>query len=194
MSPRPWQKLGDETLARHLVFHVRRSRQRSPRTGAEIPFFLIDTPDWVNVLPITADGRIVFVRQYRQGSERLSLELPGGLIDAHETDPLDAAVRELREETGHAADHWASLGDMNPNPAMMSNRCYAFVATGCRPVGELRQDPGEDLEVVTVPVDELDALVRDGAIDHAIVLATIALWRAHTAAAEHAGRPPRPTA
>lgn len=179
MSPRPWQKLGDETLARHLVFHVRKSLQRSPRTDAVIPFFLIDTPDWVNILPITDAGEVVFVRQYRQGSERLSLELPGGLIDPHERDPLEAAVRELREETGHAAAAWVPLGDMNPNPAMMSNRCFAFLATGCRPVGELRQDPGEDLEVVTVPLAELDELVRRGAIEHAIVLATIALWRAH---------------
>ena len=181
MTPRPWQKLGDETLARHLVFHVRRSRQRSPRTGAVIPFFLIDTPDWVNILPITADGDLVFVRQFRQGSERVSLELPGGLIDPHERDPLEAAVRELREETGHEAAQWHALGAMNPNPAMISNRCHAFLATGCRAVGGLLQDPGEDLEVVLVPVADLDALLRSGGVEHAIVLATIALWRAHVA-------------
>ena len=70
MTLQPWTKLGDETLARHLVFHVRRSRQRSPRTGVEIPFFLIDTANWVNILPITEDGEIVFVRQWRHGSER----------------------------------------------------------------------------------------------------------------------------
>jgi ADP-ribose pyrophosphatase len=95
MTPKPWQKLGDETLARHLVFHVRRSRQRSPRTGVEIPFFLIDTANWVNILPITTDGEIVFVNQWRHGSERVSLELPGGLIDPGEDDPLQAAIREL---------------------------------------------------------------------------------------------------
>jgi len=181
MTPRPWQKLGDDTLARHLVFHVRRSRQRSPRTGAEIPLFLIDTADWVNILPITVDDELVFVRQWRHGSERVSLELPGGLIDPHETDPMQAAVRELREETGHAAEHIECIGSMNPNPALMSNRCYAFVATGCRPVGELQQDLGEDIEVVTVPLRELDAMLSRGEVDHAIVLATIALWRARCA-------------
>ena len=182
MTLRPWLKLGDETLARHLVFHVRRSRQRSPRTGAEIPFFLIDTADWVNILPITVDQQVVFVRQFRQGSEQLSLELPGGVVDPHEKEPLQAAIRELREETGHEAEQFASIGDMNPNPAIMSNRCYAFVATGCRPVGGLQQDAGEDIEVVTVPLADLDDLVRSGQIDHAIVLATISLWRAHVAA------------
>ncbi|MCK5943162.1 MAG: NUDIX hydrolase [Planctomycetes bacterium] len=177
----PWQKLGDDVLARHLVFTVRRSRQRSPRTGVEVPFFLIDTANWVNIVPVTADGQLVFVRQWRQGSERVSLELPGGLIDPHETDPLQAAVRELREETGHEADEWLALGSNNPNPAMMSNRCFVFLATGCRPVGDLQQDAGEDLEVVTVPATELDDLVRRGEIDHAIVLASIAMWRAHAA-------------
>jgi 8-oxo-dGTP pyrophosphatase MutT (NUDIX family) len=175
---RPWEKLGDEILARHLVFTVRRSRQRSPRTGVEIPFFLIDTPDWVNIVPVTADGELLFVRQWRHGSDRVSLELPGGLIDPHETDPLQAAVRELREETGHEAAEWIALGDNNPNPAMMSNRCHVFLASGCTHVGELQQDLGEDLEVVKVPEAELDDLVRRGEIDHAIVLASIAMWRA----------------
>ena len=95
-----------------------------------------------------------------------------------------AAVRELREETGHAAARWTSLGDNNPNPAFMTNRCFVFLAEGCTHVGELQQDLGEDIEVVPVPMDEIDDHVRRGVIDHAIVLATIAMWRAHAAATE----------
>ena len=115
------------------------------------------------------------------GDWTLALELPGGMIDPHETDPVQAAIRELREETGHEAERFETLGSMNPNPAIMSNRCFAYVATGCRRVGELQQDHGEDIEVVTVPVAELDELLRSGGVDHAIVLATISLWRAHVA-------------
>lgn len=180
MTLRHWERLGDDTLASYKVFHARRSRRRSPRTGSEIGFFLIDTPDWVTVLPLTDDGHVVMVRQYRHGSERVSLEIPGGLIDPHETDPAAAAARELREETGFAAERLELLGAMSPNPSMMTNRCHAYLATGCRRVGDLAMDPGEDIEVVLVPLAELDDLLRRGGIDHAIVLATLAFWRART--------------
>ncbi len=181
MTIQRWHELSNETLAQYKVFHVRKSRRRSPRTGAEIGFFLMDTANWVTVLPITDDGQLVLVRQYRHGSERVSLEIPGGLIDAHETDPAAAAARELREETGFEAARIEALGVMNPNPSMMTNRCFAFLATGCRRVGALHMDPGEDIEVLTVPLRDLDGLIAGGEIDHAIVLATVAFWRARGA-------------
>jgi 8-oxo-dGTP pyrophosphatase MutT (NUDIX family) len=181
MTLQPWPQIGEETLARYKVFHVRKARRRSPRTGAEIGFFLLDTPDWVNVLPITDDGQVVMVRQWRHGCQRVTLEIPGGLIDPHETDPAAAAARELREETGFEAARLERLGVMNPNPSMMSNRCFAWLATGCRRAGDLRMDPGEDIEVVTVPLADLDRRIVAGEIEHAIVLATLSFWRARGA-------------
>ena len=178
MTMRDWQWLGDEILTRHLVFEVRKSRRRSPRTGVDIDFFLIDTPDWVNVVALTVDDEIVLVRQFRHGSERDSLETPGGIMDPGETDPARSAARELREETGYEAAELECLGVMNPNPPMFTNRCHSYLATGCRKVGDLRMDPGEDIEVVTVPVDEIDDSIRRGEVYSAIVLASIALWRA----------------
>ncbi|MFO1076657.1 MAG: NUDIX hydrolase [Planctomycetota bacterium] len=177
MTIQDWERLGDETLARYKVFTVRKSRRRSPRTGADIGFFLIDTPDWVNVVALTTDDRIVLVRQFRHGTEHVSLEIPGGLIDPGE-EPAAAARRELREETGYVATHVEPLGVMTPNPAILSNRCHAFLATGCEPTHGLAMDPGEDIEVVTVPRRELDRRIRDGEIDHALVLAAFAFLKA----------------
>ncbi len=178
MTIRDWQRLGDEVLLRYKVFGVRKSRRRSPRTGADIGFFLIDTADWVTIVALTDDRQIVMVRQYRHGSEKVSLEIPGGLIDAHETDPTAAATRELREETGYVAREIVPIGVMNPNPSLMTNRCHVFLATGCQRVGDLAMDPGEDIEVLTVPIGGLDELLRHGEIDHAIVVASLGLWRA----------------
>jgi 8-oxo-dGTP pyrophosphatase MutT (NUDIX family) len=178
MTIRDWPRLGDEVLARYKVFSVRRSRRRSPRTQAEIGFFLIDTSDWVNVVALTDADELVLVRQFRQGSERVSLEIPGGIIDPEDDDPAAAAARELREETGYAAAALRPIGVMNPNPAIFTNRCHTFLATGCRRMGEPEMDAGEDIEVVTVPAAQVDDHVRSGAIDHAIVLAGLAFWRA----------------
>ncbi|MFM1873563.1 MAG: hypothetical protein RL398_2985 [Planctomycetota bacterium] len=178
MTLSDWERLGDEELLRYLVFRVRRSRRRSPRTGVEIGFFLLDTRDWVNVIPITEAGELVLVRQFRHGSDAVSLEIPGGIIDRTDPDPAATAVRELREETGYVAAAVHPLGVTLPNPAFMTNRCHVFVATGCRLAGDLQMDPGEDLEVVTLPLTQLDAAIADGRIDHAIVLAALARWRA----------------
>lgn len=169
-----WQRLGDELLVRYKVFEVVKSRRRSPRTGTEVGFFLVRTPDWVIVVAFTDTDELLLVRQYRHGTGQFSLEIPGGLIDPHEQ-PAAAAARELREETGHTAQHLEPLGVMTPNPAIFTNRCHAFLATGCRPVGELEQDPGEDLAVERVPGRDLDQLIRAGKIDHALVLAAFAL-------------------
>lgn len=185
MTLREWEHLGEESLVRYRVFDVIKARRRSPRTGVEIGFFLVRTPDWVNIVALTENDELVFVRQYRHGTRHMSLEIPGGLIDPHETDPAAAAARELREETGYVASELRPLGVMTPNPAIFTNRCHTWLALGCRRVGALQQDLGEDIEVELVPAAQLDELVRTGAIDHALVLAAIAFWRSATAA-----RPP----
>jgi 8-oxo-dGTP pyrophosphatase MutT (NUDIX family) len=113
-----WEQVSEESLVRYKVFDVVKSRRRSPRTGAEIGFFLVRTPDWVNVVAITEDEQLLLVRQYRHGTKQFSLEIPGGLIDPHETDPAAAAARELREETGFLHGELRPLGVMTPKPML----------------------------------------------------------------------------
>lgn len=172
MPLQPWEHLNEETLARYKVFDVVKARRRSPRTGQDLGFFLIRTEDWVNVVPVTDEGRLILVRQYRHGTETFTLEIPGGLIHRGE-DPALAAARELREETGYAARELRPLGRVRPNPALFGNVCHTYLASGCARVGELEMDSGEDIEVVEVPLAEVPDLVRAGGIDHALVVAAL---------------------
>jgi ADP-ribose pyrophosphatase len=177
MSLRRWEQLSEELLVRYKVFDVVKARRRSPRTGAEIGFFLVRTWNWVNVVALTDARELILVRQYRHGPETFTLEIPGGLIDGDGEAPIDAAIRELREESGFVARSMQPLGSVNPNPALFGNRCHTFLATGCTRAGALQQDPGEDMEVVLVPIAEAERMAARGELDHALVLAGLYLWR-----------------
>jgi ADP-ribose pyrophosphatase len=134
-------------------------------------------PDWVNVVAVTARGEIVLVRQFRHGTGRTTLEIPGGAVDPEDRSPLAAAKRELREETGYAARRWTKIGIVDPNPAFQTNACTTFLAGDAFPAGDADPDEGEDLEVVLVSPRRLGALVRRGTIRHALVIAALHWWR-----------------
>lgn len=170
MSPRPWPETRRHRLAQWYVFDVQIAHRVSPRTGQELGFFLIDTRDWVNVIAETTRGELVLVHQFRHGPAAPTLEIPGGAIEPGE-EPAVAAARELREETGYASSATPiHLGTVNPNPALFSNRCHSYLIRGCERQGEPEPDPGEDFEVLTLPLAEVERMVRVGAIDHALVL------------------------
>lgn len=148
---------------------------RSPTSGEEHDFYCIESAEWVNVVPVTTDGQVVMVRQFRHGSQTLTLEIPGGMIDAGET-PAEAALRELLEETGYTAERAIPAGAVNPNPALFGNRVHTFVAPGVEKVAEIRNEGAEETWVELVPVSEIPRLVRAGEIDHALVLAGLYQW------------------
>jgi 8-oxo-dGTP pyrophosphatase MutT (NUDIX family) len=98
------------------------------------------------------------------------LEIPGGLVDPGD-DPVAAALRELREETGYTADLAGPLGYVHPNPAIQNNRCYTYLAHHCLPAGDPQQDEKEDISVVLIPLSDIPRMIRDGVITHALVIA-----------------------
>ena len=179
-GPRPWTTIERERIQQCRVFDVQRIRSRSPRTGEAHDFFGIGAPDWVNVIPLAEDGRVVMVRQFRHGADALTLETPGGMVDPGET-PAQAAARELVEETGYRAERVLPLGAVNPNPALFDNRLHVFLARDARRVGEVRNGHTEETAVELVEPDTLRRLVLDGAVDHALVVAALSLFDLHRA-------------
>jgi ADP-ribose pyrophosphatase len=169
-----WRELERETIADGRIFTVERSIAESPVDGQPRPFHLIRSVDWAQILPITVDDEAVLVRQYRHGAQRVTLEMPGGLIDPGE-DPATAALRECFEETGFRAEKALSLGAVNPNPALFTNKLHCFYAPGAVPEGAVQNTETEITEVVLVPVADLEQLLISGEIDHALVVG--ALWR-----------------
>lgn len=169
MALKPWHYTGREDVADLRIFRVLRETAVSPRTGETHDFTRVESPAWVNIVPLTTDGQVVLVRQWRHGIKDFTLEIPGGLVDAGET-PAAAASREVREETGHAGDAPVEIGVVEANPAFMPTLTHTFLIENCRAVGAPDPDPGEDLEVVLHPLAEIPALVAHGEIRHSLVI------------------------
>lgn len=165
---RPWTLESQTETHDARLFRVRREVWRSPRDGASYDFAVLDVSDWVNVVALTDAGRLLMIRQFRVGSRAVTLEIPGGGVEAGE-DRQAAAARELLEETGYAAERWSSLGSIEPNPAFHNNRCHTFLAEGARRVADPHPDTREDIEVEEIDRALLPELIRSGAITHALV-------------------------
>lgn len=144
--------------------------------GRPNDFTVIRTSDWINVIPVTPEGRLVFIRQYRHGTREVTVEIPGGAIDAGDADPRAAAERELLEETGFKAGKWESLGYVTPNPALQDNRCHTFLAKDAFRFAEPRFDPFERIEVVLFSPEEARDALRNGTVTHGLVLAAFGLF------------------
>lgn len=164
-----WEVLSEKTVLDCPVFDLVSRRCRHPERGTEADFYVLASRDWVNVLPITKDHEIVMVRQWRFGVEQFSWEIPGGVMENGE-DPMEAGLRELREETGYETKRARLLASVRPNPAIQSNTCYFVLAEGVAPTGEQDWDHHEEIEVRLFPIDTVYEMAAKGEIIHSLVM------------------------
>jgi 8-oxo-dGTP pyrophosphatase MutT (NUDIX family) len=175
----PWQVLRSEFVFDHRWYRLRRDWVRLPSGLVLDDYFVSVRPDVVLIFCLTTDNEVVLVRQYKHGAADVFTELPGGVIDAGETAPLEAARRELLEETGYAAETLEPLLDVTDNPTKDTNRIYFFLARQARRVAAQHLDVSENIEVHTVPLADLEAMVLGGQIRVAgsVALCLLALRR-----------------
>ena len=176
----PWKKTHSKPAGDFRIFTIRSDTKVSPRTGREHSFYVMDSVNWVNVIAVTRDQQLVMIEQYRHGSNTVELEIPGGMLDATDALPIDGGVRELREETGYEGTQPEIIGQIFPNPAIMSNTCYTLLVRDCELKHPIEWDSGEDIITRLVPGADIPKLIADGKIQHALVVVALyhfELWQ-----------------
>jgi len=173
---KPWPIIESKKNLNTGLFSITTNRCRSPRTGQEHDFYVIDFPNWVQIIPITSDDQIVMVRQYRHGCGRIFLELPGGLIDENDLNPDQTAKRELLEETGYRAENLMLLTRIYPQPAILSNMGLTYVAREVKKAAEPHFDATEDIEVCLVKLQKIPEMIRSGEINHGQTVMALSVY------------------
>jgi 8-oxo-dGTP pyrophosphatase MutT (NUDIX family) len=177
----PWKRIRHETVGRFRVFEVERGEWTDASGHPRGDAYTIQCSDWCNVVALTPADELVMVWQYRFGTDAMSLEIPGGVVDPGES-PEVAAVRELREETGYVADSLEPLVVVEANPATQNNRCFTFLARGARRAAETAFDAQEEIETVLVPARFAPQLLDEGHVRHSLVHSALErFWRLRSA-------------
>ena len=169
-----WQILKSVEIFKNPYFRLRSDRCLLPDKREMPDYYVMEFTDWVNVVPVTHDGKIVLIKQYRHATQEVCIEVPGGSIDPGSTEePMAAGLRELKEETGYVPEDIRLVGKHYPNPATQNNAMHTFIAFGCQKEQEQELDAFEDIEVITCTVAETLQLAFDGKIMHSIILASL---------------------
>lgn len=169
-----WKVLSTENIISRPWLNVDCERVELPDGRVHDEYYVQHYPAWVNVIAETDDGKIILERQYRHGLGVMSTEIPAGCVEAGET-PLEAARRELMEETGYGNGVWTELLCVAPNPGSMDNLCYSYYAKGVERVGTPHFDATEDLKVYLVDKAEVFEMLKDGAFLQVMMVAP--LWK-----------------
>jgi ADP-ribose pyrophosphatase len=169
-----WNYLNSETVYRNRLVCVRQDRYHFLPNDIIKDFTVFELGDWVNIIPVTEEGNVVTIRQFRHGVRRDTIEIPGGLISEDDSGPMEAAVREMEEETGYHSTDVVHIGTVEPNPALQTNRCYTFLARNAYQRSPQRLDPTESIRVGLTRKHEIYRMIRQMEITHGLVVAAFA--------------------
>ncbi|MCX7679166.1 MAG: NUDIX hydrolase [Spirochaetes bacterium] len=170
-----WVIEKSESVFRTKIFSINRLLCTHPAKSVTHEFYILHNPDWINVVAIDTAGNFIFVEQHRLGTGTYTLETPAGLIETGE-DPVEAAKRELLEETGYEAGKIVLMRKLAANPAIMNNYIYFFLAENCRKICEQQLDIAEDIRVKTFSPQEVQKMLSNGIIDHSIIVTALSLY------------------
>jgi 8-oxo-dGTP pyrophosphatase MutT (NUDIX family) len=170
MNLKKWETLGIESNFDLKIFKAEWVLRRNPRTNSKSKFVVLNSKNWVNIIPITTNHEVVMIEQYRHGIDQITLEIPGGLVDNNE-EPMAASMRECIEETGYHSDSSPILLGLNhPNPAFLTNSCYSFLWQGVSKKYEQHLDKNEDILVKLIPIEQIKSLIEEQKITHSLVI------------------------
>lgn len=176
MAINHWESFGTHYKKDYRLFTLSIEKRKHPISNQVGDFVLLDSSDWVNILPITTNNELVLVKQYRHGTSTITTEIPGGLIEVGEDIRL-AAERECREETGYTSKYEAEyLGFSYPNPAFLNNKCHTFLWKECEMTSTQTLDMLEDIEVITIPMDRIMENIQNSEINHSIIMSALLLY------------------
>ncbi|HPJ39038.1 MAG TPA: NUDIX hydrolase [Spirochaetota bacterium] len=170
-----WVIKSEKNIFSSSVFTLKELRCAHPEKEDEFEFFILNSPDWINVVAVTENNEIIFVRQHRLGTDEYTYETPAGLMEKDE-DPFDAARRELLEETGYAPGSLRLMKKLSANPAIQNNYIYFFCATGCTRISGQDLDLQEDIDVELYPEEQVVHMIESGEIDHSIIVNALNLY------------------